>query len=257
MRLRVLRVSACIPLRALLLPFSALSIIAACASAPPAPGEVAAGAAVDTARHRIRVNQIGYLPDAPKVAVLCALEPRAFEEFHVVDHRTGRRVLGPLPVKAGGAFGPCVEAYRLDFTELRAEGEYRLVAGTAVSPRVRVCRDVYRGTADVLLAYLRQQRTGFNPFIRDSVHHRTDGILVDNPTREGEFIPVAGGWADAADYLQYVPTSANATFLLMQAWRDQPSAFGDEHDARGRPGANGSPGGLDEARHGRAGRRRR
>ena len=250
MRLRVLRVSACIPLRALLLPFSALSIIAACASAPPAPGEVAAGAAVDTARHRIRVNQIGYLPDAPKVAVLCALEPRAFDTFHVVDHRTGQRVLGPLPVKAGGAFGPCVEAYRLDFTELREEGEYQLVAGSAVSPRVRIGRDVYHGAADVLLAYLRQQRSGFNPFFRDSVHHRTDGILVDHPTREGEFIPVAGGWADAADYLQYVTTSANATFLLIQAWRDQPAAFGDEYDARGLPGANGIPDVLDEARHG-------
>src|SRR5690606_37800716 len=155
--LRVLRASACYNLRALAVPFSALSIITARASAPPQPMAEPGSVGVDTARHRIRVNQIGYLPDAPKVAVLCALEPRAFEEFHVVDHRTGRRVLGPLPVKAGGAFGPCVEAYRLDFTELRAEGEYRLVAGTAVSPRVRVGRDVYRGTADVLLAYLRQQ----------------------------------------------------------------------------------------------------
>jgi|CeladaMinimDraft_18_1061708.scaffolds.fasta_scaffold00008_26 endoglucanase len=237
--------------RALAPALSALAVtLAACAGAPPPRGEPILGAEVDTARHRIRINQLGYLPDAPKVAVLCALEPRTFETFHVVDHHTGHTVLGPLPVKAGGPFGPCVEAYRLDFTELREEGEYRLVAGSAVSPRLRIGRDVYRGAADVLLAYLRQQRSGFNPFFRDSVHHRTDGILVDHPTREGEFIPVAGGWADAADYLQYVTTSANATFLLMQAWRDHPEAFGDEYDARGLPGANGIPDVLDEARHG-------
>src|SRR5690606_15153848 len=105
MRLRVLRVSACIPLRALLLPFSALSIIAACASAPPAPGEVAAGAAVDTARHRTPRTRGGYLPAAPTAAALCALERRAFDTRHGAGRRAGQRVRGPRPAKAGGAFG--------------------------------------------------------------------------------------------------------------------------------------------------------
>ena len=42
----------------------------------------------------IRVNQVGYLPDAPKVAVVCALRPVALERFTVEDER-GRVVLGP------------------------------------------------------------------------------------------------------------------------------------------------------------------
>jgi hypothetical protein len=96
---------------------------------------------------------------------------------------------------------------------------------------------------------MRQQRSGYNPFFRDSVHARTDGILVDHP-RAGEFIPVAGGWADAADYLQYVTTSATATAHLLMAWRDHPRAFGDRFGAQGLPGANGTPDVLDEARHG-------
>ena len=58
---------------------------------------------------------------------------------------------------------------------------------------------------------MRQQRSGYNPTLRDSVHTR-DGIIVDHPTRSGEFIHVSGGWADAADYLQYVTTSATATY---------------------------------------------
>ena len=42
----------------------------------------------------IRLNQVGYLPDAPKVAVVCALEPRVITSFEVVDERN-RRVFGP------------------------------------------------------------------------------------------------------------------------------------------------------------------
>ena len=63
---------------------------------------------------------------------------------------------------------------------------------------------------------MRQQRSGYNPFLRDSAHRR-DGIIVDHPTRAGEFIPVSGGWGDAADYLQYVTTSATATYHLLAA----------------------------------------
>jgi hypothetical protein len=63
---------------------------------------------------------------------------------------------------------------------------------------------------------------------------------------------VSGGWADAADYLQYVTTSATATYHLLAAYRDAPGAFADGYDARGLAGRNGVPDVLDEARHGLA-----
>jgi hypothetical protein len=96
---------------------------------------------------------------------------------------------------------------------------------------------------------MREQRSGFNPLIKDSVHRR-DGIIVDHPTRTGQFVGVSGGWADASDYLQYVATSANATYVMLMAYRDHPRAFADKFDAKGLPGANGVPDVLDEARHG-------
>jgi len=198
----------------------------------------------------IRVNQLGYLPDGPKVAVLCSLDPQPDAPAFAVVAEAGDTVLGPAPAERAGVFGPCAAAFRLDFSALREPGRYRVAAGKVVSPPVRVAHDVYRGAADTLLAYLRQQRSGFNPLFRDSVHQRTDGILVDHPTRAGEFIPVAGGWADAADYLQYVTTSAHATYMLLMARRDHPGAFGDAFDAAGLPGPNGLPDVLDEARWG-------
>ncbi|MGH7720567.1 MAG: glycoside hydrolase family 9 protein [Gemmatimonadaceae bacterium] len=195
----------------------------------------------------IRVNQLGYLPSGRKVAVVCATAPRNLDTFTVVDV-AGRRVLGPLRARATGAFGPCASTHSLDFSALRTLGNYRVTTAGLVSPPVRIAPDVYAGAADVLLRYMRQQRSGWNPLFRDSVHTR-DGILVDHP-RAGERIPVSGGWADAADYLQYVTTSANATFVMLMAWRNHSQAVADAHQANGLPGANGIPDVLDEARHG-------
>jgi endoglucanase len=197
----------------------------------------------------IRVNQVGYLPEGRKVAVACALEPGAVGTFVVEDARD-RVVLGPLPAAAAQGFGPCVQTYRLDFTRLTTPGVYHIAAGGVTSPPVRVTPDAYRGAADLLLHYMREQRSGFNPVFHDSVHQRTDAILVDDTARGAEFIPVAGGWADASDYLQYGTTSAHATTMLLLAYRDHPAAFGDSVHASGLPGANDQPDVLDEARWG-------
>ncbi len=198
----------------------------------------------------IRINQVGYLPDVPKVAVLCALEPVTVVRF-TVETSGGRTVFGPAAATRSGSFGPCTETWRLDFTALRTSGRYRVRAGAFVSPEVHIAANAYNGLADTLMAYMRQQRSGYNPFLRDSAH-KLDGLIVDHPTRTGEFLPVSGGWADAADYLQYVTTSATATYHLLSAWRDAPAAFGDAYAANGLPGRNSTPDVLDEARHGLA-----
>lgn len=210
----------------------------ACVSAPRQDGYAAA----------IRVNQLGYLPDAPKVAVLCSRDGRLPPSFRVQDE-SGRTVLGPLPLRQDGAFASCAAAARIDFSAIEEAGRYTIDAGGSLTAAVRIADDVYRGTADSLLAYMRQQRSLFNPLFRDSVHHRTDAVLVDHP-EAGRFIPVAGGWADAADYLQYVTTSAHATFVMLAAFRDHPTSFTDAFEANGLPGANGIADVLDEARWG-------
>ncbi|HEU4747781.1 MAG TPA: glycoside hydrolase family 9 protein [Gemmatimonadaceae bacterium] len=203
--------------------------------------------AVATPTSVIRVNQLGYLPDAPKVAVVCALDSVEVRTFSLT--RSGSAHVVERPVVAARPFGPCVTAYRLDFSDVRTEGDYRLAAGTAAPVMVRIRRDAYAGAADTLLYYMREQRSGYNPVFR-TVVHLYDGIVVDDSARAGRFVPVTGGWADASDYLQYVMTSANATYVMMMAYRDHPRAFADAFDARGLPGGNGIADVLDEARHG-------
>jgi len=196
----------------------------------------------------IRINQLGYLPGSPKIAVVCSLDSVSIKSFSVQD-LSGRVVGGRRPATSSGRFGPCLSTHRLDFSSLRSRGRYQIVAGGAASPPVRIDPNVYAGAADTLLYYMRQQRSGFNSIVRDSVHRR-DGIVVDHPVRTGEFVKVSGGWADASDYLQYVTTSANATFVMLMAYRDNPRAFADQFAANGLPGRNGVADILDEARHG-------
>ncbi|HEX9220772.1 MAG TPA: glycoside hydrolase family 9 protein [Gemmatimonadaceae bacterium] len=195
----------------------------------------------------IRVNQLGYLPDAPKVAVFCALEKTELREFIVAD-AAGKEILR-RPPSIAKPFGPCVVNYRLDFSSVRKTGDYRISAGGVTSPVVRIRQNVYAGAADTLLYYMREQRSGFNPLFKTVVHTH-DGIVVDDSARSGKFVPVTGGWADASDYLQYVMTSANATYVMLMAYRDHPASFGDRFDSRGLPDRNGVPDILDEARHG-------
>ena len=206
----------------------------------------------------IRVNQLGYLPNGPKTAVLCVVadttagtaRPAASTVTFSVEDTSGKRVLARRRANAAGSFGPCAQTYRLDFSSLRTPGVYRLVAEDSVrSPNVRVSARAYAGAADTLLYYMRQQRSGYNPTLRDSVHTR-DGLIVDHPTRTGEFINVSGGWADAADYLQYVTTSATATYVMLKARQDFPRAFADKFAATGLAGPNGIDDALDESRHG-------
>ena len=195
----------------------------------------------------IRVNQLGYLPDAPKVAVFCSLEKIELRDFVVAD-ASGRTVL-QRAVTSARPFGPCATNYRLDFSSLKKAGEYRISVGGVTSPPVRIREGAYVGAADTLLYYMREQRSGYNPLFKTVVHTH-DGIVVDDSARAGKFVPVTGGWADASDYLQYVMTSANATYVMLMAYRDHPGAFADQFDSRGLAGKNGTADILDEARHG-------
>ncbi|HSQ75737.1 MAG TPA: glycoside hydrolase family 9 protein [Bacteroidota bacterium] len=205
---------------------------------------------IASAQSWIRVNQLGYLPHATKAAVLASKDPAlAVKQFEIQDAHTGAKVQGLSTVQSGGAYGPFASTWRLDFSQLTTPGTYVIAVDTIRSPSFRIGADVYDGTADFLLRYMRQQRCGYNPFLRDSCHTR-DGYIIYSPGLDSTFIDVTGGWHDAADYLQYVTTSASATYQMLFAYEENPEAFQDSFQANGLPGPNGIPDVLDEARWG-------
>lgn len=198
----------------------------------------------------IRINLLGYRPNSPKIAIWGSLPGSTLTRFQLIDEQTNQPVQAFPAGKAFGAYGPFQQTYRLDFSAFRKPGRYYLRADDGSrSSAFRIDETVYDGAADFCLRYMRQQRSGYNPFLKDSCHTH-DGYTLYGPMPDSTHIDVSGGWHDASDYLQYVTTSANATYHLLAAQRDFPSVFMDTHQANGLDGANGQPDVLDEAKWG-------
>lgn len=197
----------------------------------------------------IRINQLGYTPQSTKVAVLGSKNNFKLESFSIHNSETGKITYSSKDIISKGEFGPFTSSYRLDFSDFQKAGSYFIKVNDIQSPVFRINADVYDSTADFLLKYMRQQRCGYNPYLTDSCHVN-DGYIVYNSAKNGQRIDVTGGWHDATDYLQYTATSANAIFQLLFAYRENPKAFEDSHQANGLPGPNGIPDVLDEAKFG-------
>lgn len=199
----------------------------------------------------IRVNQIGYLPEATKVAVFMSDETAQINGFELVDAFTGEVAFRSSAVRPTGVLGRMKTTCRLDFSGLKTSGAYYIKVlssgGETRSETFPVGAGVYDGAADFVLNYMRQQRCGWNPFFKDSCH-RKDGIIVGHPDprKDSTFLDVTGGWHDASDCLQYTTTSANAIYQMMFAYQSNPEAFSDNHLADGTPGRNGIPDIVDE-----------
>jgi len=194
----------------------------------------------------IRINQLGYLPGGTKVAVWCSKEATGIKSFQLFDAGSAKVVFQGSPTKSFGAYGPFSQTTRIDFSKFSKPGRYFLRAGGATSPVFEIAENAYHGAADFCLRYMRQQRSGFNPFLKDSCH-TYDGYTMYGPMPDSTHVDMVGGWHDASDYLQYGTTSANATYHLLATFRDFPNAFSDHHLANGLDGVNGQADVLDEA----------
>lgn len=209
-----------------------------------------------TAQTVIRYNQLGYTTRSSKVVVLGSKEADfRLQHYKLVALQTGKTVLQESkPVaKDFGAYGPFLHSYRINLTSVVAPGTYQLLVNDSIrSGIIRIGDDVYKGSADFCLRYMRQQRCGFNPFLKDSCHTH-DGYSIYGEKAgipDGTYFDATGGWHDASDYLQYTTTTANAIYHLLMAYRDNPHAFADSKQANGLDGKNGTPDVLDEARWG-------
>lgn len=199
----------------------------------------------------IRVNQVGYLEDDVKVAVWISKEKNVVREFQIIDLATKETVFTGSDIRNTGKQPAFELSARLNFTALKRPGSYIVKVGETESVPFRIGNDVYAGAADIPLKYMRQQRCGYNPFLKDSCHVH-DAISVGDPDgkRDGLYFNTVGGWHDASDYLQYVTTSANAVYQMLFAYSQHPESFSDRYDANGHEGANGIPDILDEAKWG-------
>jgi len=206
---------------------------------------------IDSTNSWIRINLLGYQPKSVKVAIWASKMNQVPERFDLVD-QSGKVVYTSSNIKSFGAYGPFTASARLNFSDFKTSGKYFIRIAEIKSPEIIIDDEVYRHTADFALRYMRQQRSGFNPYLQDSCHTHDGFVLYGAKAgiKDSTHFDASGGWHDASDYLQYSTTSANATYHLLMAYRDFPQAFADTKKANGLDGKNGIADVLDEAKWG-------
>ena len=143
----------------------------------------------------IRINQLGYTPGGIKVAIWCSKEQLTISNWQLIDAYTNKIATSGKAGHSFGAYGPFKETCRFNFSSFKKPGTYYLEAGEARSPMFQIGENVYKGAADFCLRYMRQQRSGFNPFLKDSCHTHDGYVLYGAAAgiKDSTYVDVVGG----------------------------------------------------------------
>jgi endoglucanase len=229
-----------------------------------------ASRAVRLDRH-ILVDQFGYRPNDPKVAVI--RDPRqgfdANDRFSPEDAYEVRRAEDstvaftgqPVPWKGGEVESSSGDrGWWLDFSKVSAPGTYFIFdpSNKRRSPTFSIDQRVY---ADVLKAAVRMyfyQRSGMakSPPYADSCwrdapaytgpNQDTQAHDITDPNNRAKVKDLSGGWFDAGDTNKYVTNAIRPVHQLLTAYQENPAVFTDDFNIP--ESGNGIPDLLDEVR---------
>lgn len=188
----------------------------------------------------IRANQMGYLPDDPKSALV--LSNAELTGFELVDAATGDSVFDAGSVADRGAYGDFAHLYELTFSDYQTPGQYQLKVGAELSHPFIIGDEAYAGLMELTLQFFRVQRSGDTDPLMHQPSHLKDGIASGGPN-DGAVVDATGGWYDAGDYIKFSINESYAANLMLIAFNRKPEVFADTD-------SNGVPDVLDEARIG-------
>jgi endoglucanase len=204
-------------------------------------------AAASTAAPVVRVNQVGYPSDGPKLAYVMLARPVRSVNFEVTTPY-GVAYRGTSTDGVGSWNSAYRAVYQLSFSGLSVPGVYqvRVVSpAAAISPAfvIGTGAQLYRQLVDNGVRYFTSERDG--PDVVGSVLGRQPANLTDetsyayaDPAYDGNDnllgtlkkiggpVDVAGGWFDAGGgYEKLAYTASYADALLLVAARDFPGSY--------------------------------
>ncbi|AFY92150.1 glycoside hydrolase family 9 protein [Chamaesiphon minutus] len=218
-----------------------------------AGGNLARWHATESAK--IVINQVGYLPNSPKVAFLVnsGNTQRQIELINTVNRQTVQVITPSQPIRDRDSND---RLQTIDFSQIEQTGNYFLRAGSIESYPFTIASDVYQKPVIKMLRSYYLQRCGVeigDPVtgIRHAPCHLRDGAIAhkDAMNSAGKVISATGGWHDAGDYGKYVSTTAITVGRLLSLYENEPKAFPDRQLTIPESG-NGIPDLLDEMRVG-------
>lgn len=169
----------------------------------------------------IKVDQVGYLPAAPKLAIVVSAS--ATGDFTV--RRTDGATVFQSKLSEPASDEDSGDTVRIaDFSAFRKPGNYYLdVPGAGRSWEFTIGPEVFRRAYYLAMRSFYGQRCGTAvdlgpefPRFKHDICHR-DSAFHPSSGKTGARAP-AGGWHDAGDYGRYVVNSGISTGTLLWAW---------------------------------------
>lgn len=179
----------------------------------------------------IRINQLGYYPDANKIALVVFTNATTFEVVNTLDSTVAFN--GNLSAKMYWRdSGDTLK--RADFSALKTEGTYIIrIPGFGESYPFEISRTVIRKAAYASLKSYYYQRCSFElkaPYAglwaRPAGHPDTQCILHTSTGKSGK-ISSPGGWYDAGDYGKYVINAGISVASMLSFYENFNSYFAD------------------------------
>ena len=181
----------------------------------------------DSGKFKIRLNQIGSYPVAPKIAVVLTNKHDAFL-LQTINKKTVFRGILKRSVQPdlSGKY-----TWIADFSTFHQPGKYVLnVPGTGISYPFSISHSVYSQVANASIKafYFMRASIPLTEKYAGKWHraegHPDDKVLI-HPSAvsagrpEGFVISSPGGWYDAGDYNKYVVNSGISTATLLSLMR--------------------------------------
>ncbi len=222
-----------------------------------------------TVTEQIKVNQLGYLPNAKKIAVLSNPKNGYNSDITFSPGNTYqiRKVSDNSVVYSGGITAwnngqthqqSGDQVWWFDFSSVSTEGEYYVYDQTndVSSYSFEINANVYKDLLKQVMRTFYYQRCGTPkaaPYAEsnwvdgNSCHLGTEQdsdcrwVLDTSPSTSKD---LSGGWHDAGDYNKYTNTADNAIHDLLSAYEEEPAAWDDDYDIP--ESGNGIPDIIDE-----------
>ena len=90
----------------------------------------------------IRINQLGYLPNAPKKAVFMSESAHNVTQFSIYAALTNKELATLPTVTKWGRFQTFKSTYILDFSTFKLQGAFYIKAGLIYSPTIYINNNI-------------------------------------------------------------------------------------------------------------------
>ena len=186
----------------------------------------------------IKLNQLGFLPESAKWAVVPAGDATSFK---VINAANNTEVLSGT-LSAAATWTASEESVKLaDFSSVKTPGDYLLrVEGVNDSYQFTIANDVYSAltAASIKAFYFNRNSaellaTHAGVFARPLGHPDTQVLVhpsaASGARPAGTVISSPRGWYGAGDYNKYIVNSSIATYVMLAAYEHFPEIFDNQY----------------------------